>query len=72
MDKMSKDTMKLRKTFVSPRVLQTCGVALELNLLGASKEVKFMTNGIETTGQEVSTDISDNTTDWTAVGSDFD
>ena len=64
--------MRKRKTFVSPRVLETCGVALELNLLAASKEVMFLSNGIETTGHEVSTDISHENIDWTAVGSDFD
>lgn len=64
--------MKSRKTFVSPRVLQTWEVELELNLLGASKEVKFLTNGIETTGHQISTDNSHDADDWTVVGSDFD
>lgn len=50
------NTMTLRKPFISPRVLQTCEVELELNLLGASaNEVQFISNGIETKGHEVVT-----------------
>jgi hypothetical protein len=43
---------------------------LEVDLLGASHAVQY--SGIETTGQQVTTDINDDTTDWTTVGSNFD
>jgi hypothetical protein len=62
--------MKLRKAFISPRVLQTCEVMLETNLLGASTDVQY--SNVETTGHQVSTDITHDSTDWTTVGSDFD
>ena len=45
--------MKNKKEFVVPRVLQVCQVALEVDLLGASKEVR--TSSVRTTGQEVET-----------------
>lgn len=64
--------MKLRKPFISPRVLQTCEVMLETNLLGASTDVQY--SNVETTGHKVTTDTRFDTTDWTSsvVGSDFD
>ena len=62
--------MKLRKTFNSPRVLQTCEVVLETNLLGASTDVQ--NSNVETTGHKVTTDTTHDSTDWTTVGSDFD
>ena len=64
--------MKQKKTFISPRVLQTCEVMLETNLLGASTDVQY--SNVETTGHKVTTDTSFDTTDWTSsvVGSDFD
>lgn len=67
--------MKLRKTFISPRVLETCEVALELNLLGESREVQFMSSGIETKGHEVVTGgntVGATWSDGTAQGDYFD
>lgn len=54
-------TMRRRKKFVSPRVMETCGVELEYNLLGASHEVMATPSVVETTGQKVneSTDAHD-------------
>ena len=64
--------MKQKKTFISPRVLQTCEVMLETNLLGASTDVQY--SNVETTGHKVTTDTSFDTADWTSsvVGTDFD
>ena len=64
-------TMNFRKTFISPRVLQTCEVVLETNLLGGSNDVEFTSHGIETTGQQTTLDNSYSASDWQA-GSDFD
>jgi hypothetical protein len=46
--------MKPRKTFISPRVLQTCEVALEAHLLGASQEVG-RSSSVIINGHEVET-----------------
>ena len=57
---------------VVPGVLQVCEVALEGNLLGGSKEVQFLSSGVETTGQQVSTggnNASDNS--WSPTTGDY-
>ena len=64
--------MKKKKKFVVPGVLQVCEVMLEENLLGGSKEVQFLSSGVETTGQQVSTGgntASDNS--WSVTTGDY-
>ena len=70
-NKKEKDTMNLRKTFISPRVLQTCEVVLETTLLVGSNDVDFASHGIETTGQQTTVNNDYTASDWQA-GSDFD
>ena len=62
--------MKKKKGYVVPGVLQFCEVALEESLLGLSHTTQF--SDVETTGQQISTDSSNNDTDWTTAESYFD
>ena len=62
--------MKKKKRYVVPGVLQFCEVALEENLLGLSHATQF--SDVETTGQQITTDSTNDGTDWTTVGDYFD
>ena len=69
MRKIQIPEMKKKRRYVVPGVLQFCEVTLEESLLGLSKTTEF--SDVETTGQQVTMDTTDNNTDWT-TGSYFD
>lgn len=64
--------MKKKKKFVVPGVLQVWEVLLEVDLLGLSHAVQ--TSSVETTGQQVKTDVTHENDVWstTTAGTDFD